>query len=557
MLIPSGALYLDTAVENLLTGSPTPICINAFPFDSQDDVPAADADGSHYLYATIVDIGTDGLDLAESRIYVTTADAGVVQIFDGAAFIASWAASTFSPVASDGGATVDEHRFVFVRDTAFVSLDVVQVRLVGKTTIGDTLDKTYSFTIEDLTKPEVLEVKTRTLTKLVVQFNEPVACGTGEVGDASRVRDISGGIGVLAPTGVDPARIIATRDIFDPTDVGLFLGVAGSENAVNNDIFTIVSFISAREVEIGNLDIISEDLPEVAIITLSPYRVDGVPDEFLISPYFNPLVIAAECVPGDGDTVELTLHTEITQQRLYTLHVSSIQDLNQNVIEPTIIEFTTESCGTTKDRDFSVFDMIPDENLNQDDTRDLIRFLNIIDEVLQLILCSVDEFVNIMDIDLVSENNLDAMLAHLGNPFSFATSLSTEDKRRLASVLVEAYKRKGGEVAIEATVAFILGIDIDVQPFLNPAGSWTLGVSELGTTTLLGPGTDFLLYSFQAEIFQDLTEIERRRLIEIVEYMKPAHTHFIRLIEPTTPPVILFSPWALGIDLLGDTTILG
>lgn len=242
---------------------------------------------------------------------------------------------------------------------------------------------------------------------------------------------------------------------------------------------------------------------------------------------------------------------------MYSFSALEVNDLNDNTLDPVSIQFTTEPCGGPEDRDFSIEDMIPDENIEQDATRDLIRYLRIIDEVLQLILCDIDNFTSVMDIDLVSDNNLDALLLHLGSPFSFAGSLSSGDKRRLASVLVEAYKRKGGEVAIEATVAFILGFEIDVQPFLNPAGTWTLGVSALGQDTILGPGTSFLRYSFQVEVFQDLTEVQRRRLIEIVNYMKPAHTHFIRLIEPTTPPVIIFKPWELGTDLLGDTTILG
>lgn len=541
MLVSSGALYLDEVEEDPLTAIDTPICMNTFPFGGQDGVPAADQYGSHPLHMTIVDIGSDGLSAGDTHIYVTTVDGGLVEVFDGTTFHVDWAAtSSYAAVQSDGAGSVDEHRLILIRDTPFVSLDVLEVRLVAETTTAEALDKSYTFAIEDLTKPEVLSVETRTLRKLVVTFNEPIEKDTGVRGDALRIRDISGGTEMLAPFGIDPARIRASRDVFFPDDAGLFLGIAGAVNAANNDIFTIVAYISAREVEIDNPDILNEELEVDAIITVSPYRVNGVPDEALVLPYFNPVVVGALCL--SNSMIELSLHTEITQQRLYNFLALAVDDLNDNTINPVAIQFTTENCGAPEDRDFTAEDMFPNVNLEEDATRDLIRFLRIMDEVIQLILCDIDEFPTIMDIDLIADNNLDAMLVHLGAPFSFAGSLDNVDKRRLASVLVEMYKRKGGEVAIEAIVAFILGFEIDVQPYLNLSNTWLLGVSQLGLNAFLGPGTSFIRYSFQVEVFDDLTETERRRLIEIVEYMKPSHTHFIRLIEPSTLPIAVFAP---------------
>lgn len=541
MLVSSGALYLDAVEEDPLTAVDTPTCINVFPFAGQVGVPAADQYGSHPLHMTIVDIGSDGLSAGDTHVYVTTVGGGLVEVFDGTTFHADWlVASSYAAVQSDGAGSVDEHRFILIRDTPFTSLDVVDVRLVAETTTAEALDKSYTFTIEDLTKPEVVSVETRTLRKLIVTFNEPIEKDTGVLGDALRIRDISGGTEMLAPLNADPARIRASRDVFFPDDAGLFLGIAGADNAVNNDIFTIVAYISAREVEIDNPDILDEELEVGAIITVSPYRVNGVPDEALVLPYFNPVVVGALCLTNN--VIELSLHTDITQQRLYNFLALAVDDLNDNTLDPVAIQFTTEDCGAPEDRDFSAEDMFPDANLEEDATRDLIRFLRIMDEVTQLILCDIDKFTTIMDIDLIADNNLDAMLVHLGAPFSFAGSLSSTDKRRLASVLVEMYKRKGGEVAIEAIVAFILGFEIDVQPYLNLSNTWSLGVSQLGINAFLGPGTAFIRYSFQVEVFEDLTETERRRLIEIVEYMKPSHTHFIRLIEPSTLPIAVFAP---------------
>ncbi|NOJ79781.1 phage tail protein [Myxococcus xanthus] len=51
-----------------------------------------------------------------------------------------------------------------------------------------------------------------------------------------------------------------------------------------------------------------------------------------------------------------------------------------------------------------------------------------------------------------------------------------------------------------------------------------------------------------------LTPAERLRLRTLVGYLKPAHTHFIDLVEPLRP--ILPEHWELGLSELGETTTL-
>ena len=50
------------------------------------------------------------------------------------------------------------------------------------------------------------------------------------------------------------------------------------------------------------------------------------------------------------------------------------------------------------------------------------------------------------------------------------------------------------------------------------------------------------------------SETERRQLRAIVEYLKPAHTHFVDLIEPAPPPLI--AHWELGLSELGVSATL-
>jgi hypothetical protein len=51
-----------------------------------------------------------------------------------------------------------------------------------------------------------------------------------------------------------------------------------------------------------------------------------------------------------------------------------------------------------------------------------------------------------------------------------------------------------------------------------------------------------------------LTDRQKKQIRTIVEYLKPAHTHFIYLIEPSTP--IVYEHWELGISELSVSTDL-
>jgi len=56
------------------------------------------------------------------------------------------------------------------------------------------------------------------------------------------------------------------------------------------------------------------------------------------------------------------------------------------------------------------------------------------------------------------------------------------------------------------------------------------------------------------EVDVPLSDTERCQIRAIVDYLKPAHTHFVALIEPRVPPT--FDHWDLGISELGVETEL-
>ena len=202
-------------------------------------------------------------------------------------------------------------------------------------------------------------------------------------------------------------------------------------------------------------------------------------------------------------------------------------------------------------RRFDLWRMMPKHNRRDDHTGDLSRFIACLQEGTDLLLGDVDRWPDIFDLERAPEAFVDLILRDLGNPFPF--ELDTMGKRRLASVLVEMYRQKGTAKGIQNAIRFFLGIDISaITPF--NADTLILGESELGIDWVLGPSDRFARYAFNVEVARILTDRERRQLRAIVEYLKPAHTHFVDLVEPL--PIVMPNRWELGLSDLGETTDL-
>lgn len=549
MKIQLGAFYLDALVEDV---DPTrPILVNRDPGPGDVDIPV-----DTHVRLTTVDPGAPGLLAGATTVTIRTSSGYTAVVWDGAGFHADWAGSTFTPRASGGG-VIDEHEFDLVRAAPFISLETVEVQVTASTADLVLLDTTYAFTIEDLTAPVVLSAHTRGLRRLRVQFDEPVEQATGTAGDALRIHNISGGI-ILGQSNI--RNVTAPVDRFTSADVGLYVGVAGAANSLNNGTFLVTSYVSARTVRVER-DLVTETLPIDATVTIGPYRVAGVPDGRLLLPYFNPIVLSAE--PVQDDLVELVLEQELTPLYPYTLETFQVDDLKGNRIDPVqTVAFTSEALPIVAGRSFDLWDMIPQANKDDDLAGDLERFVRVLNEPVQLLFYDIDRFADLTDIDLIEERNLDALLAHLGNPFSFAARMTQLGKRRLAEILVQVYQRKGTELGMEAVINFLLDLPVNVRPYAGPDDSWLLGLDELGVPgvggAVLGPGTRFLLYSFEVISPRALIEDERRVIDEIVEFMKPAHTHYVRLVEPEAGVPLLPSEfWILGVSFLGEGTGLG
>jgi hypothetical protein len=140
------------------------------------------------------------------------------------------------------------------------------------------------------------------------------------------------------------------------------------------------------------------------------------------------------------------------------------------------------------------------------------------------------------------------MLIDLGNPFE--CPLTDIEKRKLVKLLIPIYLQKGTCNGIVNVVRFLLNLeDIDCDEYncMEEPGEtttcvWTLGESFLPDDaspddgdTILGTSVPYLLYSFKIKSDTILTEDQRNKIKIIVDYMKPAHTHCLGIVDPSTP----------------------
>lgn len=260
-----------------------------------------------------------------------------------------------------------------------------------------------------------------------------------------------------------------------------------------------------------------------------------------------------ESASVDDIVVTVCVDTEMTPDVEYEVIARGITDLSGNeVLAPydraRVVGYRP---ARPPSRRFSLWEMLPKHNRRDDVTGDLWRFISCLQEVTDLLLADADRWPDIFDIGRAPAPFLDLILRDLGNPFDF--ELDTMGKRRLASVLVELYEQKGTAKGIQNAIRFFLGIDI------ASILAWTedtliLGESELGVDWVLGPSGRFARYAFSIECGRVLSEQERKRLRALVEYLKPAHTHFMDLLEPVPP--IEPDHWELGVSELGATAIL-
>lgn len=311
----------------------------------------------------------------------------------------------------------------------------------------------------------------------------------------------------------------------------------------------IIESVTARDKQIVRVKF-NEPIVQTAASNLdSALNPSNYSFERLTVPAVN--IVAEEVEVVTDTSVDVTIDIEMTPGATYELTITSVEDTIGNLILAPFnrSNFTGYIPEIPERRDFQLWKMIPQKNRDEDNG-DGYKFILCLQEVTDLLLCTIDEWTNILDPDIAPENFLDAMLDDLGNPFDF--DLDVTQKRKLIRVLVTIYRQKGTGIGIINVVRFFLGIEIEINAF--SIEGWDLGIDELGDTlvegtAILGPGTSYGLYSFEIVSPIALTQEQRDQITDIANYMKPGHTHLVKIVEPEIPTVI--DHIELGLSELG------
>lgn len=209
-----------------------------------------------------------------------------------------------------------------------------------------------------------------------------------------------------------------------------------------------------------------------------------------------------------------------------------------------------------RDRDFSILDLFPPKVLAQDDLLTepfLTPFLEAVNPEVLAAFGRVDCFPTLMDPLRCQSNFLDALLYQYGNPFELEEGIDDTTKRRLISTLFTLYSLKGTCFGIIGAIRIIYGINVTecVEPNIQ---CWILGESELNLDTFLCPTTEAERRSFRIIVDINLTQKQRDQITCIVDWCKPANTHFEGIVEPMAPGFV--DHWELNVSELNFNTFL-
>lgn len=317
--------------------------------------------------------------------------------------------------------------------------------------------------------------------------------------------------------------------------------------------FTIEDATSPRLARVEAIDVqrirvtFDEPIDAASALEAAHWSIARLGD--YVTPIASVEVASVETTPS-VNVIDLLADIPLTFAGSYRLTASpAVIDAHGNPVDPAFgtRDFLGFDPPQPAGRDFDLYARLPRVNRLEDDTQDLLRFVGCVQEVSDLLLYSVDRWIDILDPDTAPEFFVDAMLADLGNPFVF--DLTVAQKRKLALVLSEVYALKGTDVGIVNVVRFFLGIEVEIDALNDVRNLWELGTSALGEGTFLDTGDLFTRLSFRVRVAQSLTAAQRRQISAIVDYMRPAQTHFIELVEPVIPVYVNHAE--LGLSRLG------
>ena len=272
-----------------------------------------------------------------------------------------------------------------------------------------------------------------------------------------------------------------------------------------------------------------------------------------------------------ANVYDLATDLELSAGAPYTLTLDGVIDLFGNATEPwspgAVLGFNAWIPPIPAGRDFTIYDFFSDQTRADDQSGELAALCAVIQDCVDLLLYEIDSFADITNPNLAPEAYVDAMLADLGDPFTF--TLTLQQKRLLVQLLLPIYEQKGTSVGIENAIRLFTGIEVDVisigwgslldglTDFLGDSSKpgWPGGVGAssfiLGSTVGIDP------FSFELQVVgvTPPTAAQIAIINQVVIYMMRGECNYLGIVSTLAPvpttPVLLDGP--AGMDsVLGD-----
>lgn len=311
-----------------------------------------------------------------------------------------------------------------------------------------------------------------------------------------------------------------------------------------------VQAVSPRRVEVTYNEPVLMDSSSGGALNPANYSLDS--DD---SPYYLPTSFSVEQV--SNYVVALEFDEELSHGREYELTVSGVEDDSGNALGSQAETFVAAALLDGDDRDFDLWSMIPgklrrwDKSLTGSSPGDTERFIQVLQDVADLLWYDTDLLRDFYDIDLAPMDSVELLLQQFGNPFPFTPSLTDLEKRKLLRNLVAIYQEKGTVNGIVDAIFFFMGIPVTINRPMEKA--WRIGYDKLGYTTYLGPSSSYDRFTFFVICPVYLSTEQRKQMNDIIKLMKAAHEHHV-IVEPAPPAPAV---WKLGYHKLGIATRLG
>lgn len=274
------------------------------------------------------------------------------------------------------------------------------------------------------------------------------------------------------------------------------------------------------------------------------------------TPAVTPIPVSASSEASG--VVVLTLDRAQTPLAVYAVTVADVEDAHGNVVAApyNVAQWAGYECPKPPGRKLDLYRQWP-AAYRAEDAGDLRGLIAIHQEILDGILCEIDRYPErVLDPDTCDEVHLDQMLRDMGSPFGFLP-LSVTDKRRLMRVLIPLLRLKGTEAGIEDAIRTLLGIEVDVVPFMPQMIAWApgLGAGTLSGTLVLMSGS--LAKQLQFDIVSSvlLTDVQRAQMRRIAGVMRRSVCRLRNIVEPdgSPPPAV---PLGLGAGRLSIDLVL-